>query len=69
MARTRISSKYQVVIPKEIREELDLRPGQELRVVSKGRSITLIPDRPISSMRGFVRGIRTSGFREKKDRL
>ncbi len=68
MARTRVSSKYQVVIPKEIRDELGLRPGQELRVVAKGGLITLVPDRPISAMRGFVRGIRTSGFREKKDR-
>lgn len=69
MARTRVSPKYQVVIPKEIRREMDIRPGQEMQVVAKGGTITLIPDRPIGSMRGFVRGIRTSGFREKKDRV
>ena len=69
MARTRVSSKYQVVIPKEIRKEIGIRPGQELQVVSKGGTITLIPDRTIASMRGFVRGIRTEGFREKKGRV
>ncbi|MGZ8798010.1 MAG: AbrB/MazE/SpoVT family DNA-binding domain-containing protein [Thermoanaerobaculia bacterium] len=69
MARTRVSSKYQVVIPKEIRKEVGIRPGQELQVVAKGGTITLIPDRTIASMRGFVRGIRTKGFREKKDRV
>ncbi|HEX9161611.1 MAG TPA: AbrB/MazE/SpoVT family DNA-binding domain-containing protein [Thermoanaerobaculia bacterium] len=69
MARTRVSTKYQVVIPKEIRKEIGIRPGQELRVVAKGGTITLIPDRTIASMRGFVRGIRIKGFREKKDRV
>ena len=68
MARTRVSSKYQVVIPKEVRERANIRVGQEFQVIAKGGSVTLVPDKPISSMRGFVRGIRTTGFREKKDR-
>ena len=69
MARTKVSSKYQVVIPKDARRSADVRVGQEYQVIVKGSQITLVPDRPIASMRGFVRGIRTSGFREKKDRL
>ena len=69
MARTRVSPKYQVVIPKEICDEIGVRPGQELQVVAKGGTITLIPDRTIASMRGFVRGIKSWGFREKKDRV
>ncbi len=48
---------------------MGLRPGQEMQVISKGGLIILVPDRPISAMRGFVRGIRTTGFREKKDRF
>lgn len=68
MTRTRVSSKYQVVIPKDVRERAKIRVGQEFQVITKGGSVTLVPDRPISSMRGFVRGIRTTGFREKKDR-
>ena len=69
MGKTRVSPKYQVVIPKDIREKVDVRPGQEYQVITKGGIISFIPDRPISSMRGFVKGIRTTGFREKKDRL
>jgi len=69
MAKTTVSSKYQVVIPKDVRSRTDVRPGQVFQVISKGEVISLVPDRPISAMRGFVRGIKTSGFREKKDRL
>ena len=69
MGRTRVSAKYQVVIPKDVRERADIRVGQEFQVVAKADGmITLVPDRPLASMRGFVRGIRTTGFREKKDR-
>jgi AbrB family looped-hinge helix DNA binding protein len=58
-----------VVIPKEVRESMDLRVGQELQVVAKGGTITLVPDRPLASLRGFARGIRTDKLREKKDRM
>ena len=69
MGRTRVSSKYQVVIPKDVRERAKIRVGQEFQVIAKGGSVTLVPDKPISAMRGFVRGMKTTGFREKKDRF
>jgi len=69
MPKTRVSPKYQVVIPKEIREGLSLRPGQDMQVIRKGNVIMLIPDRPLSAFRGILRSIPTTGFREKKDRL
>lgn len=69
MAQTRVSSKYQVVIPKEIRERQGLKPGQVFQVTSKGDVITLVPDRPLSAFRGILRGMPTTGFREKKDRI
>ena len=69
MARTRVSPKYQVVIPREIREGLSLRPGQDMQVIRKGNIIMLVPDRPISAFRGILKGVSTTGFREKKDRL
>ncbi|MEA2570188.1 MAG: hypothetical protein QOI24_2189 [Acidobacteriota bacterium] len=69
MGRTKVSSKYQVVIPKDVRESAGIRVGQEFQVIAKNGMVTLVPERPISSMRGFVRGIRTTGFREKKDRV
>ena len=69
MARTRVSPKYQVVIPKEVRENMNLQVGQELQVVAKNGVITLVPERPLSSLRGFAKGIRTDQLREKKDRV
>ncbi len=69
MAKTRVSPKYQIVIPKEIREGLGLRPGQDMQVIRKGNVIMLVPDRPMSAFRGILRGLPTTGFREKKDRL
>jgi AbrB family looped-hinge helix DNA binding protein len=69
MARTRVSPKFQVVIPKEVREAMDLQVGQELQVIAKSGLITLVPERPLSSLRGFAKGIRTDNLREKKDRM
>jgi AbrB family looped-hinge helix DNA binding protein len=69
MTKARVSSKYQIVIPKEVREQLDIRPGQEMVMLVKGKSVLMVPDRPLLSMRGFAKGIPTTGFREKKDRF
>ena len=69
MARTKVSSKYQVVIPKDVRTRAHVKPGQQFEVVTKGGVISLVPNRPLSEGRGFLRGIRTTGFREKKDRF
>lgn len=68
MGRTRVSPKYQVVIPKDVRAAVDIRPGQEFQVIAKNGIISFVPDRPLASMRGFVRGMKTAGFREKKER-
>jgi AbrB family looped-hinge helix DNA binding protein len=69
MAKTTVSSKYQIVIPKDVRSRTEVRPGQVYQVIAKGDVISLVPEKPISAMRGFVRGIKTTGFREKKDRV
>ena len=69
MARTRVSSKYQIVIPKEVRERHGVKPGLEMEVISKGGLIILVPDRALSAFRGILRGMPTEGHREKKDRM
>jgi len=63
-----VSPKYQVVIPKLIRETMKLRPGQKLRVIEYEGRIELIPDRDISELRGFLKGINTE-FEREDDRL
>ena len=68
MSTVIISPKFQVVIPKEIRDELKLRPGQRIQAVIQGDQIVLIPVRPIGEMRGFLKGIDTRVPRED-DRL
>ena len=65
MQTVTVSPKYQVVIPKEIRETLHLKPGQKMRVIEYDGRIELIPDRDISELRGFIKGIDTRIEREK----
>lgn len=68
MATTTISPKYQVVIPKEIREKLRLKSGQKMMVVAKGDVVYLIPEKPLESFKGFLKGMDTKNLREDKDR-
>lgn len=65
MQTVTVSPKFQVVIPKEIRDTLKLRPGQKMRVIEYDGRIELIPDRDISELRGFLKGIDTRIEREK----
>ncbi len=68
MAITTISSKFQVVIPKEVRDKLHLIPRQRLLVLEKGGVITLVPEVPLKSLKGALRGMTTTEVREKPDR-
>lgn len=60
-----ISPKFQVVIPKSIREALKLFPGQKLQAVVLQDRIELIPLRSIKSMRGFLKGIDCDVIRDE----
>jgi len=52
-----ISPKYQVVIPKRVREQLGIKPGQQVHVIPYMGRIELIPVVPIQESRGFLEGI------------
>jgi len=60
-----ISPKFQVVIPKSIRDSLNLVPGQKVQAVLYDNRVELIPVLPMKRMRGFLKGIDTSIKREK----
>jgi AbrB family looped-hinge helix DNA binding protein len=64
MATVTVSPKFQVVIPQEVREALDLRPGEKLQVFQYDHRIELVPVRPLREMRGFLRGIDTTVDRD-----
>ena len=68
MTKSTISPKYQIVIPKKIRKSLQLKPGQKVHVIQSAHRIELIPEKPLSEMRGFLKGIDT-GFLRNGDRL
>ncbi len=64
MVTVTISPKFQVVIPKDIREKLGLEPGQKVQAIDYDDRIELIPLRPLQQMRGFLKGIQTDVPRE-----
>ena len=68
MVRVKVSPKYQVVIPKEVREQAEVKKGARLLVVVKDGVISLLPDLPVSRLRGFVPRVSAGSGREKKDR-
>lgn len=64
METVKISPKFQVVIPKKIRESMQLKPGQQMQVIEYGNRVELIPTKSVKSMRGFLKGINTTFTRE-----
>ena len=63
-----VSSKYQVVIPQEIRQAMGLRPGQKVEMVAYGDHLAVVPVPRPKAMRGFLKGADLGGYRDKKDR-
>ena len=68
MKTVTVSPKFQVVIPREVRESLSIKPGEKMQIINYADRIELVPVRKIKDMRGFLKGIDTSVVREK-DRI
>ena len=64
---TTVSPKFQVVIPKRVREQFGLSPGQSLQVIALPGRIELVPSQPPAALRGFLQGKNT--FQREGDRL
>jgi AbrB family looped-hinge helix DNA binding protein len=64
MSVVTISPKFQVVIPRDIRDQLDLEPGQKVQAMAFGNRIEFIPLKPARALRGFLRGMDTAIARE-----
>ena len=65
MTAVTVSPKYQVVIPKEVRESLGIYSGQKIQVLTYQNRIELIPIKPMKKMRGFLKGINMKVIRDK----
>jgi AbrB family looped-hinge helix DNA binding protein len=69
-AKVKVSPKFQVVIPKSLREELHIEPGQELLIYSLEGSLRLVPNRPVKELRGIAKGMRwKEEYRDHADRF
>jgi AbrB family looped-hinge helix DNA binding protein len=64
MTEVTVSPKFQLVIPKEIRESMDIVSGQKVQMMSYQGRIEVIPLRPMKEMKGFLKGINTTVARE-----
>jgi len=69
MDAVKLSPKYQVVIPRRVRERMGLRAGITLQVISFDDRIELIPIRPMREMKGFLKGLDRSFERERDNRV
>ena len=68
MVTVTVSPKFQVVIPKAVRETFGIQPGQKLQILQFSDRIEFVPLRNIKRMRGFLKGLKTD-VRREKDRL
>ena len=64
-----ISTRYQIVIPREVRKELRLKPGQKMRVILYDNRVVLIPVRSIEEALGSLKGIGTNTPQDEEDRV
>jgi AbrB family looped-hinge helix DNA binding protein len=67
LATVTISTKYQVVIPNDVRDRLKLKPGQKVAVIEKDGVIRLIPIRPLKELRAMAAGITSKNVRDEGD--
>jgi AbrB family looped-hinge helix DNA binding protein len=64
-----ISSKFQISIPKKIREELHIKSGQQFIFIAKGNCLELVPKRNIKDLKGSLSGTNTNNIRDRDDRV
>jgi len=69
MAAVTVSPKYQVVIPRDVRKSLGVRPGQKFEVIQEEDQIVLVPVRDVRELRGFLKGMSRDIERERDDRI
>lgn len=64
-----LTSKFQLSIPKAIRDKLKLEAGQQFIFVAKGETITMVPKRGIGEIKGLLKGAKPGNYRDRQDRV
>ncbi len=68
-ATATLSSKFQISIPKSVREEQRWQAGQEFVFIPKGRGVLVMPVPQLAELAGIAKGARTDGYRDRDDRF
>ena len=68
MTTVTVSPKFQVVIPKKVRERIGLEVGQKMHIFELDNSVLLVPHVPIEAMRGFLKDLNIPPFKREPDR-
>jgi AbrB family looped-hinge helix DNA binding protein len=63
-----ISPKFQVSIPKELRDKMRWRPGQKVAFIPKGSGVLMVPVPSSEELIGIARGANTGDYRDRNDR-
>jgi AbrB family looped-hinge helix DNA binding protein len=67
-AATKLSSKFQISIPKEVRDQQGWRPGQKFVFLPKGKSVVLVPVPEFKELQGMAKGANGEDYRDRNDR-
>ena len=67
MYTAKISSKYQVVIPREVREQFGLKPGQRIAFIPYNKTLRVVIVPAIEEAQGILKGMKTDNYREEVD--
>jgi AbrB family looped-hinge helix DNA binding protein len=69
MATATLSSKFQLSLPKSLRESMNLQPGQQFELIRTGDIIQMVPKTSIRDLRGRARGAKADEYRDRNDRF
>lgn len=68
-ATTTLSSKFQISIPKDVREEQAWQAGQQFVFIPKGKGMLLMPVPELKNLAGLARKAKSTVHRDRKDRV
>ncbi len=68
-ATATLSSKFQISIPKPVRDEQHWLAGQEFVFIPKGKGVLVMPVPGLDELAGMAKGANTANVRDRQDRF